>query len=299
MPVFNRLFNILKKTRSNFSKTLSRLVKKGVNEEVLEDFEEQLLETDMGFQTVEEILDVIRKNKSQNPLIDIKEYLLSVIQKEEEESEETTKPEIIMIVGVNGTGKTTSAAKLAHKYKKSGKNVMLIAADTYRAAAVQQLQIWSNLIDCKLICNEKTSEPSAVLFDGLRSAQANNNDVIIVDTAGRLHNSESLMLELKKMYRLIHTRFSDFNVNTLITLDANLGQNSLVQAKEFNKHCDLDGAILTKLDGTAKGGILFPLYLETNISIKYIGYGETLEDLEKFNPLTYIDSLLEISNDEM
>ena len=298
MPVFNRLYNILKKTRSNFSKTLSTLMKKGVNEEVLEDFEEQLLETDMGFQTVEEILDVIRKNKSQNPLIDIKEYLLSIIQKEEE-SEETNKPEIIMIVGVNGTGKTTSAAKLAHKYKKSGKNVMLIAADTYRAAAVQQLQIWSKRIDCKLICNEKTSEPSAVLFDGLRSAQANNNDVVIVDTAGRIHNSESLMLELKKMYRLTHTRFSDFNVNTLITLDANLGQNSLVQAKEFNKHCDLDGAILTKLDGTAKGGILFPLYLETNIPVKYIGYGETLEDLEKFNPLTYIDSLLEISNDEM
>ena len=267
MPVFNRLFNILKKTRSKFSKTLSTLMKKGVNEEVLEDFEEQLLETDMGFQTVEEILDVIRKNKSQNPLIDIKEYLLSVIQKEEK-SEEINKPEIIMIVGVNGTGKTTSAAKLAHKYKKSGKNVMLIAADTYRAAAIQQLQIWSNRIDCKLICNEKTSEPSAVLFDGLQSAQANSNDVVIVDTAGRLHNSESLMLELKKMYRLIHTRFSNFNVNTLITLDANLGQNSVVQAKEFNKHCDLDGAILTKLDGTAKGGILFPLYLETNISVK-------------------------------
>jgi len=298
MHVFNKLFKILKKTRSNFSKTLSTLIKKGINEEVLEDFEEQLLETDMGFQTVEEVLDVIRKNKSQNPLNDIKEYLLSVIQKEEE-FEEKNKPKIIMIVGVNGTGKTTSAAKLASKYKKSGKNVMLIAADTYRAAAVQQLQIWSNRIDCKLICNEKTSEPSAVLFDGLRSAQANNNDVVIVDTAGRLHNSESLMLELKKMYRLIDTRFSDFNVNTLITLDANLGQNSLVQAKEFNKHCNLDGAILTKLDGTAKGGILFPLYLETNIPVKYIGYGETLEDLERFNALTYIDSLLEISNDEM
>ena len=143
--MFNKLFKILKKTRSNFSKTLSTLIKKGINEEVLEDFEEQLLETDMGFQTVEEVLEVIRKNKSQNPLNDIKEYLLSVIQKEEE-FEETNKPKIIMIVGVNGTGKTTSAAKLASKYKKSGKNVMLIAADTYRAAAVQQLQIWSNRI---------------------------------------------------------------------------------------------------------------------------------------------------------
>ena len=194
----------------------------------------------------------------------------------------------------NGMGTNTSPAV----YKQLGKKVLLIACDTYRAAAIEQLKVWSKRIKCKMIFNENTSEPSSVLFDGLESASSNNFDIVIVDTAGRLHTSDNLMQELKKMYKLIKKRFTEFNINTLITLDAGLGQNSLIQAKEFNRFCEIDGAILTKLDGTAKGGILFPLFTETGIPVKYIGTGETIKDLEDFTPSTYIDSLLGILNEE-
>lgn len=294
--MLSKLFTALSKTRSKFVTTFHSLLGKSIDVEVLEDLEEQLLETDMGFETVEHVLTVIKKNKKdENPLEKVKEYLLSVLP-QKTDLDTILGPLVIMVVGVNGTGKTTSAAKLANIYMKSGKKVTLVAADTYRAAAVQQLRIWSERLKCKLICNESSADPSAVLFDGLTSAKANSSDVVIVDTAGRLHTNENLMLELNKMYRLINNRFSDFKVNTLITLDASLGQNSLVQAREFNKHCNIDGAILSKLDGTARGGILFPLYRELEIPVHFIGFGETLTDLEIFNPVNYIDSLFGLSD---
>ena len=288
--MLNKLFNALSKTRSKFVDTFSRLFGKGIDLDALENLEEQLLETDMGFETVEYVLETIKKNKTGEIKANVRDYLLSILP-EKNKLEDHSGPMVIMIVGVNGTGKTTSSAKLANIYKESGKSVTLVAADTYRAAAVQQLRVWSERLDCKLICNENTSEPSAVLFDGLESARANNTDIVIVDTAGRLHTSENLMSELSKMYRLINNRFSDFKVNTLITLDANLGQNSLAQAKEFNKHCNLNGAILSKLDGTARGGIVFPLYKELKIPVQFIGFGETLTDLELFDPVSYVNSL--------
>ena len=297
MHMLNKLFNALKKTRNKFTYTFNHLLKKGVSQEVLEDLEEQLLETDMGFDTVENVLDVIRNNNSKNTILDVKNYLYSIIPKNEQ-SNSSSKAKIIMLIGINGAGKTTSAAKIAYKYKELGKKVLLIACDTYRAAAIEQLKVWSERIKCKMIYNENTSEPSSVLFDGLQSASSNNFDIVIVDTAGRLHTSDNLMKELKKMYKIIEKRFTEFNINTLITLDAGLGQNSLIQAKEFNRYCEIDGAILTKLDGTAKGGILFPLFMETGIPVKYIGTGETLKDLEDFTPSTYIDSLLGILNEE-
>lgn len=297
MPMLNKLFNALKKTRNKFTYTFNNLLKKGVSEDVLEDLEEQLLETDMGYDTVENVIEVIRSNNSNDIILDVKNYLSSIIRKKEE-IKDTSKAKIIMLIGINGAGKTTSAAKIAYKYKELGKKVLLIACDTYRAAAIDQLRVWSKRINCKLIYNINTSEPSSVLFDGLQSASSNNFDIVIVDTAGRLHTSDNLMQELKKMYKLIEKRFTEFNINTLITLDAGLGQNSLIQAKEFNNYCKIDGAILTKLDGTAKGGILFPLFIETGIPIKYIGTGETLKDLEDFKPSVYIDSLLGILNEE-
>lgn len=295
--MLNQIFNALKKTRNKFSNTFYKLIRKGVSTEILEDLEEQLLETDMGFETVDNILSVIKNDRSNDIVFSVKNYLNSIIN-QKKQLNKSSKAKIIMLVGVNGAGKTTSAAKIAYRYKKIGKKVLLIACDTYRAAAIDQLKIWSERIDCKMIYNKNTSEPSSVLFDGLQSALTNNFDIVIVDTAGRLHTSENLMHELKKMYTLIQKRFSEFNVNTLITLDASLGQNSLVQAKEFRRFCEIDGAILTKLDGTAKGGILFPLFIETGISIKYIGTGETIEDLDEFNPSVYIDSLLEVPDEK-
>lgn len=295
--MLNKLFNALNKTRNKFTYTFNNLLNKGINEDVLEHLEEQLLETDMGFDTVENVINVIKKNNSNDIILDVKNYLYTILQMKQQVVEGSI-PKIIMLIGINGAGKTTSAAKIAYKYKESGKKVLLIACDTYRAAAVEQLKVWSERINCKIIYNNNTSEPSSVLFDGLQSASSNNFDIVIVDTAGRLHTSDNLMLELKKMYTLIEKRFTEFNVNTLISLDAGLGQNSLVQAKEFNKYCKIDGAVLTKLDGTAKGGILFPLFIETGIPIKYIGTGETLNDLEAFDPTIYIDSLLGVINEE-
>ena len=291
MLVLNKLFNVLKKTRSRFTDTFNKLINKGFSEELLEDLEEQLLETDMGFKTSQSIIDVIKNNNSNDKILVVKNHLHSIIQ-EDEKIEESGKSEVIMIVGVNGSGKTTSAAKIAFKYKELGKKVLLIACDTYRAAAIEQLKVWSERINCKMVYNAKSSDPSSVLFDGLKSASSNNFDIVIVDTAGRLHTSDNLMFELKKMYNLIGKRFPEFSVSTLITLDASLGQNSLSQAKEFNKYCEINGAILTKLDGTAKGGVLFPLFIETGIPVKYIGTGERIKDLESFNSSVYIDSLL-------
>ena len=196
-----------------------------------------------------------------------------------------------MMVGVNGTGKTTSAAKLARIYRDQGKRVLLIAADTYRAAAIDQIKVWSKRADVRLVCNEKTKEPSAILFDGLTSARSSECEIVIVDTAGRLHTYENLMSELEKMHRIIENRFSEFFVKNLITIDSLLGQNSIVQAKEFNRHVPLDGAILTKLDGTAKGGIVFPLYKDLGIPVQYISIGEDIMDIEPFDPENYLDGL--------
>jgi fused signal recognition particle receptor len=203
---------------------------------------------------------------------------------------------VIMVVGVNGTGKTTSAAKLAKLYKDLGNDVTLVAADTYRAAAVEQLRIWSNRANTRLVCNEKATEPSAVLFDGLTSALSNNSDIVIVDTAGRLHTYDNLMSELEKMHRISTKRFPQFIVKNIITIDSLLGQNSIVQAEQFNNHVPLDGAILTKLDGTAKGGIVFSLYKKLKIPVQYIGVGEELSDLEMFDPMKYVDGLFGIKN---
>ena len=202
-----------------------------------------------------------------------------------------------MVVGVNGTGKTTSAAKIAHIYKELGQSVTLVAADTYRAAAVEQLKIWSNRVGCRLVFNEQTAEPTAVLFDGLDSAKSHGSDVVVVDTAGRLHTRSNLMAELDKMYRVIENRFPEFSVCSLITLDASLGQNSLNQVKEFHNHGALDGVILTKLDGTARGGIVFPLFNQLGIPVKFLGVGEDLTDLELFDPESYVDGLLGVGED--
>ena len=197
----------------------------------------------------------------------------------------------ILVSGVNGVGKTTTIGKLTKFLHNQGKTVLIAAGDTYRAAAVEQLKIWSIRAGVKLVCNENAKEPSAVLFDGLTSAKSDDSDVVIVDTAGRLHTYKNLMSELEKMHRISRDRFPEFFVKNIITIDSLLGQNSIVQAKEFNSHVPLDGAILTKLDGTAKGGIIFSLFKELNIPVKYIGIGEELSDFEIFDPEKYVNGL--------
>ena len=199
---------------------------------------------------------------------------------------------VIMVVGVNGTGKTTTTAKLAHYYQNLGKKVILVGCDTYRAAALEQLDTWAKRLDIRMICNEKSQEPSAVLFDGMTAADTFSSDIVIVDTAGRLHTNKNLMEELAKMERVISNKFSHYKLTTFITIDANLGQNSFLQANRFNDYIKIDGVVLTKMDGTAKGGIIFSLYRELGIPVQFIGVGEDLRDLILFNRKEYVNSLL-------
>jgi len=294
--VLSKLFDALSRSRMGIADAFKSISNKTVTSQSLEELEEQLLSTDMGYDTVDGILDVVRSHSRSEFMEKVREHLISLLP-EQTILKPLDSATVLMVVGVNGTGKTTSAAKVAHIYKELGQSVTLVAADTYRAAAVEQLKIWSNRVGCRLVCNEQTTEPTAVLFDGLDSAKSNGSDVVVVDTAGRLHTRSNLMAELDKMYRVMENRFPEFNVCSLITLDASLGQNSLNQVKEFHNHGALDGVILTKLDGTARGGIVFPLFKQLGIPVKFLGVGEDLTDLELFDPESYVDGLLGIGED--
>tara|TARA_B110000196_G_scaffold305875_1_gene303921 strand:- start:755 stop:1651 length:897 start_codon:yes stop_codon:yes gene_type:complete len=292
MAFVGKVFKAFIRTRETISDAFDSVRKQKISIESLDELEESLILADIGLGTVEKVVDVIKKSKQDNFILEVENFLISILPENQNDKSYFSKPMVILMVGVNGTGKTTSCAKLAKYYKSQGKKVLMIAADTYRAAAVDQLKVWSNRLDVELIYNESSNQPSAVLFDGLTAAKSQDSDIIIVDTAGRLHTSKNLMSELEKMYRLAKKNFSSFNINSLITLDASLGQNSLIQAKDFARIVQLDGAILTKMDGTAKGGIVFPLYNESNISVKFIGAGEDLDDLFRFNRNEYVQSIL-------
>lgn len=292
MALVGKLFKALKRTRETISDAFDSVRKQKVSIESLDELEEILILADIGFKNVENILDVVKKNKEDNFITSVENYLISILPKNQNDKDYNSTTNVIFMVGVNGTGKTTSSAKLAKYYKSQGKKVLMIAADTYRAAAIDQLKIWSSRLDVEIIYNKSSNQPSAVLFDGLTAAKSQGSDIVIVDTAGRLHTSKNLMSELEKMYRLSQKNFTSFNINSLITLDASLGQNSLIQAKDFASKVQLDGAILTKMDGTAKGGIIFPLYSESNIAVKFIGAGEDLDDLFRFNRSEYVQSFL-------
>ena len=292
MEFVGKVFKAFKRTRETISDAFDSVRKQKISIESLDELEESLILADIGLGTVEKVVDVIKKSKQDNFILEVENFLISILPENQNDKSYLSTPMVILMVGVNGTGKTTSCAKLAKYYKSQGKKVLMIAADTYRAAAVEQLKVWSNRLDVEVIYNESSNQPSAVLFDGLTAAKSQDSDIIIVDTAGRLHTSKNLMSELEKMYRLAKKNFSSFNINSLITLDASLGQNSLIQAKDFARIVQLDGAILTKMDGTAKGGIVFPLYNESNISVKFIGAGEDLDDLFRFNRNEYVQSIL-------
>ena len=290
--MISKLFNSLEKTRRSIAESFNILQKNKVSIETLDNLETTLLSADIGNDTTTEIINLIKNSSGDNYIQYVKEYMLSVLESNKIEMQPL--PFIKLIVGVNGTGKTTTAAKLAHHYKLMGNDVVLIAADTYRAAALDQLEIWSNRIDVRLISNQSAKDPSSVIYDGLNASNSEGSQIVIIDTAGRLHNNKNLMLELEKMKRIILENFKNYSLGTIVTIDSTLGQNSLHQAKAFLSYININSAVLTKMDGTAKGGIVFGLSKELNIPIEFLGVGENIEDLEKFDYNNYINSLFNI-----
>uniref|UniRef100_A0A7V3E6Y5 Signal recognition particle receptor FtsY n=1 Tax=Ignavibacterium album TaxID=591197 RepID=A0A7V3E6Y5_9BACT len=297
-----KIKNGLSKTRNKIVRTISETLtgKAQIDENTLDQIEEILITSDMGVETAEKVIDNVRRNlknekdRSVNNVLNlIKAELYKILPDGNNFSELKVKPYIILIVGVNGVGKTTSIGKLAFNYKNLGYKVIVGAADTFRAAANEQLDIWAKRAGVEIINSQKGADPSSVVFETIKRAVDENYDVVLIDTAGRLHNKTNLMNELSKINKVI-TKFSDSAPNEiLLVLDGTTGQNAVVQAIEFSKVINLTGLIITKLDGTAKGGVVFQISNKLNIPIRYIGVGEGIEDLQEFDKNTFISALFE------
>lgn len=297
----------LEKTKDSVFKKLSRAVvgKTKVDDEVLDNLEEVLISSDVGVDTTLRIIERIEKRVAQDRYMGINE-LNAILREEivgllgggtekkhplELETQNKADPYVIMVVGVNGVGKTTTIGKLAYQYKKAGKKVYLGAADTFRAAAVEQLQIWSERVDVPLIKQKMGSDPASVAYDAIARAKANSADVVIIDTAGRLHNKKNLMNELGKIKRVMQKVVPDAPHEVLLIIDGSTGQNAFQQAKQFTEATDVSSLAVTKLDGTAKGGVVIGVSDQFSIPVKYIGIGEGVEDLQFFNKQEFVDSL--------
>ena len=276
-----------------------------IDEDFYEELEETLIMGDMGITATEEVMEELRrqvKERHVKETEDCRELLKESIKEQMQVPEDAynfeNQQSVIMVIGVNGVGKTTSVGKLAAIYKKQGKRVLIAAADTFRAAAGEQLDEWAKRAGVEIISGAQGADPSSVIFDAVSAAKARNVDILLCDTAGRLHNKKNLMEELKKMNRIIDREFPNVHRENLVVLDGTTGQNALVQAREFGETADLTGIILTKMDGTAKGGIAVAIHAELDIPVKYIGVGEKLEDLRKFDVQEYVDGLLEMKGEE-
>ena len=302
MGFFEKLKSGLKKTSDAISKQVnnvfSTFVK--VDEELFENLEEALIMADIGVETSVYIIEELRERVKHKFITDgnlVKEELKSVISDILDEHDTSmhleSAPSVILVIGVNGVGKTTSIGKLASHYKAMGKKVMLAAADTFRAAAIDQLDIWAERAGCEIIKHKENSDPAAVVFDACAAAKARGADILICDTAGRLHNKKNLMAELEKINRVISRELPDSSRETLLVLDATTGQNAVSQAKLFGEAADLTGIILTKLDGTAKGGIVIAISKELSLPVKFIGVGEGVDDLQEFVSADFARALFE------
>ncbi|WP_123054075.1 signal recognition particle-docking protein FtsY [Clostridium sp. JN-1] len=298
--LFDKLKNGLSKTKNNLTERITDILSGAmtIDEELYENLEEILITADIGVETTMEIIDrlkeKIRENRIKDPSLVsscLKEVIVDIMGNEVSSIEPESVPEVIMVIGVNGVGKTTSIGKMAAKLKKSGHKVIMAAADTFRAAAIDQLEVWSNRAEVDLIKHKEGSDPAAVVFDAIQAAKARKADVLICDTAGRLHNKKNLMDELGKINRVLDREFKEAKKQVLLVLDATTGQNAVNQAKQFQEVCPIDGIILTKLDGTAKGGIVISIKNTLNIPVKLIGVGEGIDDLQEFNAEEFAEAL--------
>lgn len=303
LSFFEKLKLGLTKTSRNLSKKIDELFLgySKIDDEIFDELEELLILADLGFETALEIVKELKKraaekkieevSKLESELEAIIEEFLVAVSDEKELRYET--PTIVVVVGVNGVGKTTSIGKIASQLKKEGKSVMLAAGDTFRAAAAEQLNIWANRSESLIVRSNEGADPSAVIFDAIKSAQSKNVDVLICDTAGRLHNKKNLMMELEKIFKVIAREYPQAHREVFLVIDATTGQNALNQAKLFSDVAPLTGIVLTKLDGTAKGGVVIGLSRELNVPIRYVGVGEKIDDLQKFNAREFARALFE------
>lgn len=307
MGFFGKLKESLSKTKEVLSERIEETLKmfKTVDEDLLEELEEVLIMADIGVETSVEIIDRLRSAIKEKKITDgaqVKEELKNILAEILTEGDNSVElkgtPAVIMVIGVNGVGKTTSIGKLAYMYKQMGKNVVIAAADTFRAAAIEQLEVWAERADAEIIKQQEGSDPAAVIYDAVCAAKNRNADILLCDTAGRLHNKKNLMEELKKIYRILAKELPDSSKEVLLVLDATTGQNAVSQAKQFKEAADITGIILTKLDGTAKGGIVFAIKNEYNIPVKLIGLGEKIDDMEEFSAEDFVEALLDTDGEE-
>lgn len=300
VSLFDRLKQGLTKAKQGITDRIDEVLKAytKVDEELLEDLEEVLITADVGVNTtmdiIEKLEDVIRTKKITDPQ-DVREELKLIIEdilsKDDTKLDVSHSPTIILMVGVNGVGKTTTIGKLAHRYKSEGKKVLLAAGDTFRAAAIDQLEVWANRCNVDIIKHQEGTDPGAVIFDAIKASKARGVDVLICDTAGRLHNKSNLMNELGKVFKIVDREYPEAKKEVLLVVDATTGQNAVSQAKSFKEVCDITGLALTKLDGTAKGGVILAVKSEVDVPVKLIGVGEKMEDLQDFDSKSFVDAL--------
>lgn len=302
---FKRLVSGLTKTRDNIVAGFDSIFKgySSIDEDFYEELEEILIMGDIGINATTAILENLKKQVAEQHIkepIECKQLLIDSIKKQmyvdSTEYAFEDRKSVILVIGVNGVGKTTSVGKLAGKLKDQGKKVVLAAADTFRAAAGEQLTQWANRAGVDIIGGQSGADPASVVYDAVAAAKARNADVLICDTAGRLHNKKNLMAELEKIYRILAKEYSEAYLETLVVLDGTTGQNALAQAKQFSEVANVNGIILTKLDGTAKGGIAVAIQSELDIPVKYIGVGESIDDLQKFDADTFVNALFDVDN---
>ena len=301
MGFFEKLKQGLSKTKDSFNDKVNNVFKnfRKVDEDLLEELEEALIMSDVGMETSVKIIDNLRDKIKSEKIEDVelvkqalRDQMQEILDSVDSDLKLDTKPSVILVVGVNGVGKTTSIGKIANNLKKSGKKVVIAAADTFRAAAVEQIQVWAERAGCKLVKGKENTDPASVVFEAIKITKEENADVLIVDTAGRLHNKKYLMDELVKINKVIDKELPDASKETLMVLDATTGQNAILQVKAFKEAVDINGLILTKLDGTSKGGAVFGIVSENNMPIKFVGVGEQIDDMQKFNSTDFVNSII-------
>ena len=301
MGFFDKLKNGLGKTKQNINDKINNVFAnfRKVDEELLDELEEALIMSDIGIETstkiISELRNRIKKENIQDDEADnaaLREEMVNLLDVGETKLDLSTSPAVILVVGVNGVGKTTSIGKIANNLRKSGKKVVIAAADTFRAAAVEQIEIWADRANCELVKRPEGSDPASVVFDAIQVAKEQHADVLICDTAGRLHNKKNLMDELGKINKVINRELPDASKETLLVLDGTTGQNAIMQVKAFKETTDITGIVLTKLDGTAKGGVVLGIVAENKIPVKYIGIGEQIDDMEVFNSEDFVEAII-------